>query len=111
MSTTETDSRRLTLDDPISKGTLEQLRQIHDARTKIAVMMLQLEQNKINLLGSAKRLDEQQSRLFEAALVERGVAPGTPVDIDASTGKINLRQEGPVQEAVPEPPPEAPPES
>ena len=113
-------SRRLTLEDPISRGTLDQFKQIHEARTKIALSLLQLEQNKINLLGAAKRLDEQQRRLFEAALVERGVDPGTAIDIDANTGLMHRRDAEmqqpeltpvPDQPQATEPAPEAPPEA
>lgn len=104
----EPEGRRLTLNDPISKGTLEQFRQIHDARVRLSLALLQLEQNKINLLGGAKRLDAQQDQLFQAALVERGLPPGTPVDVDAKTGLISLRHppEAPPAEAPPAPPAE-----
>jgi len=103
--------RRLTPNDPISADQLRQFREITEARQAVANSLLRLEQDKIYLLASAKQLDVQHQRLFEAAMTERGLPPGTKAEIIAETGKIEVHQppkDGPKQPAA-EPAAETPP--
>lgn len=85
-----TDPKRLTMNDPVSKETLLEFAQLQEARLQLADRFLQLEQDKIQLLASAKKVDDQQRRLFEAVLVERGYPPLTRVTIDARTGHLEI---------------------
>jgi len=84
---------RLTLEDPVTKEQMTQLAQLRDAKGMVAAQMLDLEQRKIQLLAAAKRIDEQNQRLFDGILVDRGLPPNTPVELDGPTGKLSLMQD------------------
>lgn len=88
------EKRPLTADDPVEPETLDQFRRLQEARSKFANNLLSLEQEKIQLLAAVKKIDDQSSRLFEACLVERGLAPDTGVEIDPRTGKITRLADG-----------------
>lgn len=88
-------AKRLTPEDPVEREVLEQLRELQDSRLQIAENLLDLEQSKIQLLASAKRLDDQRSRIFQAILVDRGLPPSLPAEIDARTGKLVMDQDKP----------------
>lgn len=97
MSTAQEDvpTRRLTSEDPVERAVLDQLRELQDSRLQIAENLLEMEQAKIQLLASAKRLDDQRSRIFQAILVDRGLPPTLPAEIDARSGKLILDQAKP----------------
>jgi len=96
------EKRPLTPEDPIDAETLQQFRSLQEARDQIAGNLLSMEQEKIQLLAAAKKVDDQRNRLFQNCLVERGIAPDTDVEVDARTGKIKFTTTGnPV--AVPKP--------
>lgn len=84
--------RRLTINDPVSQETVQQLRQIQSAQAEIGLELLRLEQRKIQVLAVAKKLDEQHQRVFQGILVERGLEPSTPVELDGVSGKITLKR-------------------
>lgn len=84
------EKRPLTPEDPVDTETLEQLRRLQDTRQRLAESLLTLEQEKIQLLAAAKKVDDQRNRLFETLLVDRGLSPGTEIEIDAKTGRIKL---------------------
>lgn len=86
----EPEKRPLTPNDPVDSETLEQFRQLQEARQALADDLLAIEQRKIQLLASAKKIDEQRNRLFERCLVDRGMPPDTTVTIDSRTGVIEL---------------------
>ncbi len=92
--------RRLTINDPVPGDVIQQFRQIREAQSDIGLNLLALERQKIALLAGAKKLDEQHSRMFQALLVERGVEPTTPAELDATTGKLVLMKD----RSAPEPP-------
>lgn len=92
--------RRLTINDPVSQETVQQLRQIQSAQADLGLELLRLEQRKIQLLAVAKKLDEQHLRVFQGILVERGVEPSTPAELDGVSGKITLKK-APDEEAQP----------
>ena len=92
-------TRKLSLEDPVAPEVLQQLGQLQVARVELADRNVMLDNEKIQLLAAIKRVDDQKTRLFEAILVERGLAPRTEVEIDRRTGKLKL---------VPQP--ESPPE-
>jgi len=97
--------QKLTLDDPVAPEVLQQLGQLQAARSELCDRNIMLDNEKIQLLAAVKRVDDQKTRLFEAILVERGLAPRTEVEIDRRTGKLKVLQPpGPPPGA--EPPPE-----
>ena len=87
-----TEKPRLTLDDPVPAETLKQFEQLETANVQLSLRLMMLEKEKVLLLASSKRIDEQHQRLFESVLVERGIAPGTPADIDVKTGKLSIKE-------------------
>lgn len=90
----QSEKRPLTVDDPVDAEILQQFRSLREARDRIADSLLSMEQEKIQLLAAAKKIDDQRNRLFEGCLVDRGMAPDTGVEIDARTGKLNLSATG-----------------
>jgi len=95
---------RLTPSDPVPGAVLAQFEELSQARMRIAVNLLDLEQEKIRMLAAAKRVDEQKQRLFEHVLVERGLPPNTQVEIDRG-GRIHLMQPSPRRRQSPWPDP------
>lgn len=82
--------KRLTADDPVEAETLNQLRELQEARMQVAESLLDLEQERIQILAAAKRIDDQRNRVFQAILVDRGLSPNTRAEIDARSGKLIL---------------------
>ncbi len=101
------DPKKLTIEDPVKREVLDQLDGLQEAMVQLGQQMLLLEEEKIRILASSRRVREQRQRIFENISVERGITPGTPVQIDASTGKLQiLTDEGvPVETAPVEPVP------
>jgi hypothetical protein len=95
------EKRPLTSADPIDAETLQQFRSLQEARDRIAGNLLSMEQEKIQLLAAAKKVDDQRNRLFQNCLVERGLSPDTDVEIDAKTGKIKFSTTGNPEAAPP----------
>lgn len=92
------EKRRLNPEDPVAKEHMTQLAQLREARLAIGQQLLDLEQRKIHLLAVAKRIDDQNQRLFDSLLVDRGLAPGTPIELNGETGKITVLNK-PAEEA------------
>lgn len=93
--------RRLTINDPVSQETVQQLRQIQAAQADLGLELLRLEQRRIQVLAVAKKLDEQHQRVFQGVLVERGLDPTTPVELDGTSGKITLKKSPDAEAAQP----------
>lgn len=81
---------KLTIDDPVTQEVLDQFLQLANARSQLAERLLEIEQQRIQILAAVKKADDERARLFEAVLVERGVPPTSVAEIDAKTGKITL---------------------
>lgn len=91
MSTeTTTETKKLTIADAVSPEDLARFAELEGARSQIAVRLLELEQEKIRTLRAASNVDTEKQRLFEKVLIERGLPPTAPVEIEASTGRIKL---------------------
>jgi hypothetical protein len=82
---------KLTVQDPVSLDVLKEFNQLEAARHDIALRLLELEQERVRLLAAAHQVGKQHERLFEKVLVDRGLTPTTPVDIDSTTGIIKVR--------------------
>lgn len=93
MNTASAEEKKpLTVRDPVDPETLEQFRQLQDARQHMAETLLSMEQEKIQLLAAVKKVDDQMHRLFEGVLVARGLPPDTKVEIDGKTGRIVVEE-------------------
>jgi hypothetical protein len=86
--------KQLTMKDPVSEETFEQLVTLRDAKQQMALKLLELKNEEIQILAAAKRTDMQSRRLFEQILVERGLDPASEVFIDAKTRQL-VSKEGP----------------
>lgn len=91
----ETDKKRLTPEDPVSAAELEGLARLRDVRMSIGAQLIDLELQKVQLLGSVRRIDEQNQRIFDTLLVDRGLPPGTTIELDGKTGKIKVLHQEP----------------
>lgn len=90
------ESKKLTPNDPVDEATRRRLEEFTAARLDIGDKLLEIEQEKVKLLVAANRVDEERGRLFEKILMDRGLPPTTPVEIEAQTGIIRvLRQPAP----------------
>lgn len=87
--------RRLTLDDPVEEGIIEQLGQLQDSWMSLAERNTHLDQEKIHILAALKRIDDEKGKIFERALIERGLSPVLAVEIDAKSRKLKVLQDAP----------------
>jgi hypothetical protein len=94
------EKKRLTIEDPVPREVLAEFQEIREAQLRLAEQNMFLDREKVRLLAANNKLDQQQQRLFETILVDRGIAPGTPVELDAGSGKLTLKGEG-LQKAEP----------
>ncbi len=96
------DEKKLTPSDPVDTETRKRLEELSAARYELGERLLEIEQEKVRLLVAANRVDEERSRLFEKVLMERGLPPNTPIEIEAQTGALKvLRAPPPAAEAAP----------
>jgi hypothetical protein len=84
--------KKLTPEDPIAPEVLKEFNQVEEARYGIAMRLLELEQSRVKLLAAAHQVDQQQQRLFEKVLLERGLAADAQVSIDSKTGRLEVLQ-------------------
>lgn len=87
------EERKLTISDPISPEILAEFKQLSEARSILASQLLDIDLTRIKLLAAAKKLVDQNARLFEAMLIERGLSPNTPAEIDPKTGLLTVTSE------------------
>jgi len=76
----------------VSQETLGRLRNLEMARVKIADQFLSLEQDKIQLLAAAKRLEDERSQVFVGIMSEYKLTEGSLFEIDRNTGKLTISQ-------------------
>lgn len=88
----ETTEKKLTVNDPVDGETLRRIGDLTGARYDVAERLLDLEQQKVTLLVTAKQIDEEKARLFNKILLDRGLPPGTPIELDAESGAITIHQ-------------------
>lgn len=94
------EAKKLTVEDPVEPEVLKKLAELRDSRLRIGDQVLDLEGEKVRLLVAVRQIDAEKQRAFEKILMERGLPPTFPVEIDGQTGKIKPLA----------PPPEVPPE-
>lgn len=85
------ENKKKTINDPVEPETVKQLADLTAARYDAADALLELEQRRVTILVSAKQIDDEKARVFNRILLERGLPPGTPVEIDGQTGQIVVR--------------------
>lgn len=113
-------AKKLNLNDPIGKEALDKLAELEAAEVNTALNIKALRQEEIKLLAADRRIQDERTRLFQKLLMDRGLAPNTPAQIDRETGRIVPMPQQPVEQVeqpgaqaappAPPPPPPAPPE-
>lgn len=88
----EKTEKKLTVNDPVDPETLKRIGDLTGARYDVGDRLLDLEQTRVTLLVTAKQIDEEKGRLFNKILLDRGLPPGTPIELDAQTGAISVAQ-------------------
>ena len=94
MSAEQTETKKLTIDDPLSPQALEKLQQLTNARYQVGDQLLDLKAEEVRLVVMARQIDQEKQKLFEKELLDRGLNPSVPVEVNATTGKITLAQPG-----------------
>jgi hypothetical protein len=100
------ESKKLTQNDPVDAESRKRLEDLAAARYELGEKLLDLEQERVKILVTANRIEEERGRLFEKILMERGLSPTTPVEIDAQSGVIRV-----LRPQAPAPAPQASPAS
>lgn len=95
------DEKKLTPSDPVDPATRKRMEELAAARYEFGERLLEIEQEKVKLLVAANRVDEERGRLFEKVLMDRGLSPNTPIEIEAQTGNIRVLRPTPPVEAPP----------
>jgi hypothetical protein len=83
---------KLTPESPIPQEVLGKLNSLKGARQHLSDRLLDLEQDKIQIMAAARRLDEEQQAIFHGILTERGLPQNAVVEIDAATGKLTVQE-------------------
>ena len=78
--------------DPINPEVLARLTEMDAQKQVLAQKLLELELEKVSLLGAARRIDVEFKETFAKVLEERGISPGTPVSIDSQTGVLRTAE-------------------
>ena len=89
-SDVDPNAKRLTVDDPIDPALLQRFSDLEGARMRLGAQLIDVEAEKVKIMVAARQIDVERQRLFDKALGDRGIAPTTPVEIDAGTGKIRV---------------------
>jgi hypothetical protein len=82
--------KRLTLDDPVGKESLDKLAELETTEINTALQLMAIKQEEVKLLAVGRRIEDERHRLFEKLLIDRGLAPNTPATIDSTSGKITV---------------------
>ena len=88
----EKTEKQLTVNDPVSPEELQRIGALTGARYDVADRMLDLEQQKVTLLVTARQIDDEKNKLFNKILIDRGLPPGTPIELDSETGALKVHQ-------------------
>ncbi len=91
------ENKRLSPEDPVDEATLVALARLRDVRLTLGAQLMDLELQKIQLLSSVKRIDEQNQRMFDEILVSRGLPPGTAVELDGPSGRLKVIRPEPAE--------------
>lgn len=92
MSDTPATEKKLTVNDPVPPELLRRIGELTGARYDLADRLLDLEQQKVSILVSAKQIDDEKTRVFNKILMDRGLPPNTPIEIDGESGLIKVHQ-------------------
>ena len=82
--------KKLTPADPLDEETKQKLDELTEMSYDIAIKLYESEQAKVRLLVAGRQVDVEKQKLFEKILMDRGLPPNTPVEIDGQTGMIKV---------------------
>lgn len=86
------EGQKLSIKDPVSQEVLARLNELDTAKAGLARQNLMLDEEKVKLLGASRRIAAENQELFNKILTDRGIPPGTPVNIDPKSGEIRLQE-------------------
>lgn len=86
----ETETKRMTIEDPIEPEILAKFSELENTRMRLGAQMIDIKSEEVRIMVAARRIDEEKQRLFEKVLVDRGLHPTTPIEINAETGRLSL---------------------
>lgn len=96
--TTEAEKpKTVPVETPVPKESLGRLRDLEVTRTRLGHQLIDLENEKISILATARRIDDERNKLFQVLLMERGLPPNTPASIDPETGVLTVLQQPPTE--------------
>jgi len=84
----EQTTQKLTLENPVDAETLKKLSELRDSRLRIGDQILDLESEKVRLMVAVRQIDAEKQRVFEKILMDRGLPPSFPLEINGETGEI-----------------------
>jgi len=80
--------QKLTLENPVDAETLKKLSELRDSRLRIGDQILDLESEKVRLMVAVRQIDAEKQRVFEKILMDRGLPPSFPLEINGENGEI-----------------------
>lgn len=84
----EKSKEKPTIQTPVPQEILGKFRILDENNAKVALRYMELEEEKIKLLRLRTAIAQERKKLFEGLLVERGLSPDYPVEINGETGVI-----------------------
>jgi lipase chaperone LimK len=79
-----------TKEQPVPQEVIDRLDELDRVRSRLGQQLLDLENERISILATSRKLDEERGKIFQALLVERGLSPDTPVRIDPKTRVLSV---------------------
>jgi hypothetical protein len=90
MDQNNTETRTLTVNDPVDQDTLDRFAQLDMSANQVCRRVGDMELERVRLVRALATLDSERSKLFEKILMDRGLAPTTVIHINPQTGEITM---------------------
>lgn len=82
----------LTVEDPVDQRYIDKLEELRTSWLALADRNARLELEKVQNLAALKRIGMEETRIFEAILIERGLPPDTPIEVDGATKRVKVQE-------------------
>jgi hypothetical protein len=87
------ETKSLTRQDPVDPQTLQNLEALSNTKQELAIRLADLEVEKLNLLGTLRRVGMEFDQQIVKILTDRGIDPQTQVQINPKDGVITVEAE------------------
>lgn len=84
-------NNQLTVNDPVSKETLEKMREAHEMCLTLENALMIIEQEKIDIMVKYRTINAQYKKLMGHEMSIRGIPSDSIVEIDKNTGVLTVR--------------------